>query len=105
MFGFQQNKVFGLDIGSSAVKVVQLSRKDAGFAVNGVGIADITSSAEDSEEGRAINTVKAIRECLRSAGIRTRFAVCGICGPEVAVRYFQFPSLLPEEVAASCWQR
>ena len=98
MFGLQKNRVFGLDIGSSAVKIVQLGRSEAGFVVSGAGIAEIASSAEDSEEGREINIVRAIRNCLRSTGIRTRFAVCGVCGPEVAVRYFTFPSLLPEEI-------
>jgi type IV pilus assembly protein PilM len=34
-------------------------------------------------------------------GIRTRRAVCGISGPEVAVRDFQFPSLSQEEIESA----
>jgi type IV pilus assembly protein PilM len=92
-----QNEVAGLDIGSSVVKLVQLRKDYTGYAVTAVGIANIAWSGDDSNIKR-INTVRAIRECLGLAGIRTKFAVCGISGPEVAVRDFRFPLLPQEEV-------
>ncbi|MHC4889880.1 MAG: pilus assembly protein PilM [Planctomycetota bacterium] len=45
-----------------------------------------------------MNTARAIRECLRSAGIQTQPAVCSVCGPEVAVRHFKFPPLPTKEI-------
>jgi len=97
----------GLDIGSSAVKVVRL-RKDedgAGYTVTAAGIAEIalvTSSCETEdgieEDHRRTITIKAIRECLASTEVRARIAVCGLSGPEVAVRGFQFPLLSTSEI-------
>lgn len=97
MFNLTKAEVVGLDIGSSAVKVVQLHKDDAGYTASAVGIVDIPTS-EDSEDNREINTIAAIRECFESAGNNTEFAVCGVSGQEVAVRDFQFPLLSNEEV-------
>lgn len=93
----RQNEVVGLDIGSSTVKLVQLRKDEAGYAVTAAGIANVAPYGEDNNL-RRINTVRAIRECVRITGVKTRYAVCGISGPEVAVRDFRFPSLPAEEV-------
>ncbi len=92
-----QNEVAGLDIGSSTVRLIQLRKDNVGYAVTAAGIAGIAPSGEDSNL-RRINTVRAIRECLGITGVRTKFAVCGVSGPEVAVRDFRFPSLPAEEI-------
>ena len=97
---FRKYEVLGLDIGSSAVKVVALRKEDGRYAVAGAGVADIPTS-EDDYGNQHMNTIEAIRECLRSAGVKRKLAVCGVCGPEVAVRDFEFPSLSAEEIAGA----
>jgi type IV pilus assembly protein PilM len=87
-----------LDIGSSSVNAVQLSQKGKKWVIKAAGRATIEPSQE--EDGQA-NTVSAISQCLESMGIRTRKAVCGISGPEVAVRDFQFPALSREEIESA----
>ncbi|GAG14958.1 unnamed protein product, partial [marine sediment metagenome] len=107
----QDEIVFGLDIGSSAVKLIQMHKDNTGYAVTAAGVAEIAAgvaeiaagiaeiaAGEGSEDNSKINTVKAISECLRSTETQTQLAVCGVSGPEVAVRYFSFPSLPPEEI-------
>jgi type IV pilus assembly protein PilM len=96
-FKLQCNEVFGLDIGSSSVKIVQLQKYNGSYAVTAAGIAEIGVS-EDSDDAQEINTTRAVRKCLKSAGTSTRLVVCGVSGPEVAVRYFTFPTLPPEEI-------
>ena len=107
MFNLSKAEVLGLDIGSSSVKAVRLRKDDAGYTVTAAGIADIAptdsfyevnSGAEDNNNHRKINTVRAIRECLESTGSGTKLAVCGLSGQEVAVRDFEFPSLRAEEI-------
>jgi type IV pilus assembly protein PilM len=98
LLNLKETRVLGLDIGSSTVKVVRLRRNGDGFAVTAAGIVDIAGEEESDENRKEINTVSAVSECLQSAGIQTALAVCSVCGPEVAVRYFKFPSLLPEEI-------
>jgi len=92
----QDEAIFGLDIGSSAVKLIQMHKDNAGYAVTAAGVAEI-AAGEGSEDNSKINTVKAISECFWSTKPQTQLAVCGVSGPEVAVRYFSFPSLLPPE--------
>lgn len=92
MFGFRRSRVFGLDIGSSSVKTVELRKNDGSYAVTAAGIVDIPLSG-DNEIDREPDTVGAIRECIQRSGIQAKLAVCGVCGPEIAVRDFRFPSL------------
>jgi len=102
-----QDDVLGLDIGSSVVRVVQLRRDEAGYAVTAAGIVDIENEPEknpqsgQNEKLKEINAIRAIRNCLESTQVKTKLAVCGVAGPEVAVRDFKFPSLPPEEIAGA----
>lgn len=96
-FKFEHKEVLGLDIGSSEVKLIELRNNGAGYTVTAAGIAAI-AAGEDNNNRREANTISAVRRCLDSAATETRMAVCGVSGPEVAVRDFKFPSLLPAEI-------
>ena len=92
--------VVGLDIGLSSIKAVRLRKDSEGFVVTGCGVAEVPANGDNGgnrREGLA-NTIRTIRECLHTSGIRAKFAVCGVSGPEVAVRDFEFPAIPPEEV-------
>jgi type IV pilus assembly protein PilM len=95
----KKTDVLGLDIGSCAVKMVALHRSDTGYTTTAVGITEIAASEDDNH--RRTNTVQAVRKCLELAGIKTKLAVCGVSGPEVAMRDFQLAPLLPEEITAA----
>jgi len=75
MLDFTKTEVLGLDIGSSAVKVVCLRKDDTGYAVTAAGIAEIAASEEDNNHR---NTINAIRECFASTRGKTKLAVCGL---------------------------
>ncbi len=105
ILNFTKTEVLGLDIGSSAVKVVRLRKDDAGYAVITAGIAEIAPAASfreanggGEENNNHLNIIKATRECFESVGSKTKLAVCGLSGPEVAVRDFEFPSLSTSEI-------
>ncbi len=93
--------VFGLDVGSSSVKAVQVRREGDTFKVVAAGKVDIGASEEEGVAAENIRTVKAIHESCDQAGIKNRYAVCSVCGPEVAVRYFKFPDLSADELASA----
>jgi len=95
-----KDTILGLDIGSSAVKVVALQKGDAGYSVIAVGKCEIAASQNDYDQHR-INIVKAIRECYEQVRIKTKMAVCGVSGPEVAVRDFEFAPLSAEDIEAA----
>ena len=89
--------VFGLDVGSSYVKAVQLRQDAQGYSVITAGWTQIAQD-EEEEQASIENVVKAIRKCIKTAQIKTKYAVCGISGPNVALRRFRFPSVGVEEV-------
>jgi type IV pilus assembly protein PilM len=93
----QKPQVFGLDIGSSAIKIVQLHKNNGDYVVTAAGIAYVDKETEGNGSKES-HISKAIRNCLHSAKVQTKLAVCGVCGAETVIRPFMFPMLLPEEV-------
>ena len=92
--------VLGLDIGSAAVKMVALDRTDAGYVPSAAGLAEIAVNVDDQSSPQA-DTIRAIRECCEGTRSKSRLAVCGVSGAEVAVRDFEFPPLSDEEIEAA----
>lgn len=100
ILSFGKNEILGLDIGTSAVKMVALRKNGDGYSTTAASISEIAAS-EDGEVTKRTNIIKAIRKCFELANVKTRWAVCGVSGPEVAVRDFMFPSLSTDEIAAA----
>ncbi len=98
-FGLERETkaVLGLDIGSSVVKLIRLRKDGADYTVTAAGIAAIAPGEDDANQ-RKLNVIRAVRQCLDFTGVKGTRVVCGLCGPEVAVRDFKFPSLPAEEV-------
>ncbi len=77
--------------------MVQVRKDSDGYVIVKAGTVDIAPWGNDPQR-RRIHTVRAIAEGLARYGIRNKFAVCGLRGPEVVVRDFEFPALSPEEI-------
>ncbi len=90
--------VIGLDIGSHSVKTVHLTKSRNSWEVRSAAIVDISPEGTNNPGRREANTVRAIQNCLRIIQTKTKLAVCSVGGPEVAIRNFDFPMLLPEEM-------
>lgn len=97
MFGLGRHEIIGVDIGSFSIKIVQLRRTSSGWIVTSAGAVDISEKGVDSPARRESNCVRALANCIRISGSGSRLAVCGVGGPEVAVRNFEFPAVPPEE--------
>jgi type IV pilus assembly protein PilM len=96
MFGLGRKEVMGVDIGSYAVKIVQLRKASNNWLVTAAGIVDISEKGLDNPGRKETNSARAIHNCMRLTGIRTKLAVCGVGGAEVVVRNFEFP-IIPQE--------
>ena len=97
LLNIKQSEVLGLDIGSSTVKLIQMRKDNGNYKVAAAGMAEIANGTEDKSQIET-NITKAIHKCFQSVSVKTNLAVCSVCGPEVAVRYFKFPSLQTEEI-------
>ena len=96
MFGLGRQELMGVDIGSFAVKIVQLRKASNHWVVTAAGIVDISQKGLDNPGRKETNSARAVHNCMRLSGIKTKLAVCGVGGAEVAVRNFEFP-VIPEE--------
>jgi type IV pilus assembly protein PilM len=99
-FHIKKDTVLGLDIGSSAVKMVVVNESKAGYAVTDAAIVRTVADGLSVADRRA-SVVNTIRECFGRLHTRTKYAVCGVSGQEVAVRDFEFPPLQPDEIASA----
>jgi type IV pilus assembly protein PilM len=102
MFDAVNRPVVGIDVGSSAVKMVSFRTNGDGFRVNAAAMSTIESSDNGKiPSKRAIIT--AINQCLESsqgAISRSSHFVFGLSGPKkVKVSSFNFTSLTLEEVS------
>jgi len=92
-----QSQVAGLDVGSSSVRMVQLEKGQDGYTVIAADIVEIRRDNKDKASVEA-DVVNAIRQCMKTSKVRTRKVVCGLSGPEVAVRPFSLPQLGSNEL-------
>ncbi len=77
--------------------MIQLRRRNNKYTVVGAAVKDIAPADGDPDRQR-INTIQAISSCLDDLGRSGKLAVCGLRGPDVVVRGFEFPALPPEEI-------
>ena len=89
---------FGLDIGSSAVKVVQI-RNGNGHRLTALGMVplDPDTISEGAIKQPAV-IAAAIREAVMMAGVRSRDAVIGVSGRELIIKKVQIPEVPAKEL-------
>src|ERR1700674_3933164 len=98
-FARKPRETFGLDVGTSAVKVVQLREGPGGFTLTALGSVPLRPSAIAEgtiKEPGAV--VEAIREAVPSAGIKLREATIGIAGRELIMKKVQLPEVPAKEL-------
>src|SRR5512144_496432 len=91
---------FGLDIGTSSVKVVELAEGKAGYGLKSFGMVELPRDAitEGSIKQPAVVT-DAIRECVQRAGITSPAAAISVSGRDSIVKRVPLPKVTPKELA------
>jgi len=91
---------FGLDIGSSSVKVVELAPSRTGQALKSFAMVDLPRDAisEGSIRQPAVVT-DAIRECVQRAGVGSQSAVISVSGRDSIVKRVPLPKVSAKELA------
>jgi len=101
---FSRSKgVVGLDIGSSAVKLVELSeRKQGQFHLQRVGIESLSSEAiVDGSIMDSSLVVDAINSLAEQTGTKNNNFATSVSGHSVIIKKIQVPPLPPDELAES----
>ena len=93
-------EVFGLDIGSSSIKAVQLHEVDGGHTLTALGVVNLPPDViADGTIKDAGAVSSAIREAVERAGITSEDAAISICGRELIIKKVQIPAVPAKELA------
>ena len=92
--------IFGLDIGSSAVKVVQLTETEGVRSLSALGVVPLPLDViSDGAIKDTVTVTGAIKEAVAQAGLATATdAVISICGRELIIKKIQMPAVPPREL-------
>ncbi|MBI3106478.1 MAG: type IV pilus assembly protein PilM [Candidatus Rokubacteria bacterium] len=105
LFGLgKKQATFGLDIGSSSVKVVELAEGRGGLTL--LSFATIALPRDVIGEGTIKDpsvVAEAIKECVEKAGIKTKTAVISVSGREAMTKRVPIPKVSPKELADAIW--
>src|SRR6266542_895709 len=91
---------FGLDIGSSSVKVIELTEGKEGWGLTAFAQVplphDVISEGSIKEPGLVSD---AVRECVQKAGIKATAAVISVSGREAIMKRVPLPKVTAKELA------
>jgi type IV pilus assembly protein PilM len=98
---FGSKSIIGLDIGSSSVKAVEISKKGKSkdFELTHLGVAPLPPEA--IVQGAFLNSgaiVDAIREAVEKAKIKTKHVAAAVSGHSVIVKRVSLPAMTREEL-------
>ncbi len=89
----------GLDVGSSAIKAVQLSRNNGSFRLEALGIAPVPPDVIVEGAIREPAAVaEAIQEAVGKAGVHTKDVAIALSGRELIIKKLQIPKVPPKEL-------
>ena len=91
--GKPKNKI-GLDIGSSSVKILEISRQGASPSIVSIGMKKVTGSARQ-------DLVDAIKSLVEETKPRTTEANISVSGASVSVRFVTMPKMRDEELKSA----
>jgi type IV pilus assembly protein PilM len=99
--GFGSQSIVGLDVGSSSIKAVELSKKSKSknFELTHLGVAQVP--AEAIVQGAFLNSsaiTEAIQEAIENAKIKTANVAAAVCGHSVIVKKVSLPQMTREEL-------
>ena len=100
---FSRNKsVVGLDIGSSSVKLVELSGGKGGWSITGAAHQGLPAEAiVDGAIMDAGTVAEAIRACFDQARIKSDAVCTAVSGHAVIIKRISMPAMSVEELAES----
>jgi len=98
MLGFKN--VVSVDIGSSLIKLVQLSQSSGKIRLEKVGVVDNPiSNFRTADSGRDRNAIaRTIKHSLRKSCIKAIDVVSSLGGSSIIIQYFKFPPLSGKEL-------
>ncbi len=96
------NRVVGIDIGSYAVKVVEIEGDKSTQRITALAQAVLPDGASQlGEVANADAVAQTLRTVLKKAGVVSKVAVVGVSGTRVVIRTSQLPAMASNELDAA----
>ncbi|MBA7693421.1 hypothetical protein ES703_102003 [subsurface metagenome] len=95
--------VVSVDIGSSLIKLVQLSQSSGKIRLERLGVVDnpVSNFRTDGYRVDKNAMARAIRYSLRKSRIKTKDAVSSLGGSSIIIQYFKFPPFSGKELESA----
>ncbi|MGE3261225.1 MAG: type IV pilus assembly protein PilM [Bacteriovoracia bacterium] len=99
LFGLGSKPIFAIDIGSSAIKLVEAEKKRTGWVVR--SFSSIALPEDTIVDGEIVNhaaVVEAIKSLVKEAGVRTDLVATSVAGSSVIIKHIAIPKTNPREL-------
>ncbi len=98
----KKSKIIGIDIGSSSIKVIQLSDNNGGYTLSRFGMAPLAPEMiVDGTIMDSVRCVETLQNLLKDQSISTKDAVISLSGHSVIVKRVSLPQMTEDELAES----
>ncbi len=97
MIASESKKLIGLDLGTSSVKLVELTQAAGGFELERLALVPLGHGEQETTVARAISMI------LESETVQNRRVATSVSGSHVAVRVLRFPHLSKAEIEGAVW--
>lgn len=93
---------FGLDVGSSGVRLVHLEKRPTGHALTALAMVDLPLDAINEGSIKDLPAVvDAIKEVVAKSGVKIREAAIGVSGHSIIMKRISLPKASPKELAGA----
>ena len=99
MFGFGAKPIVGLDIGSSAIKLVEVDKTRSGWVVR--SFSSVTLPEDTIVDGEIVNqaaVVESIKSLLKETSVRSKLVCTSVAGASVIIKHISIAKTNPKEL-------
>lgn len=99
LFGLGAKPIIGLDIGSSAIKLVEAEKKRSGWVVK--SFTSVTLPEDTIIDGEIVNhaaVVEAIKNVIKESGSASKLVATSVAGSSVIIKHIAIPHTQPKEL-------
>ena len=102
MFFRKKKETIGIDIGSSSIKVIQLTESEGRYTLNKCGLYELAPEIiVDGTVMDSVRCVETIQRLIKEQDISTKDAVISVSGHSVIVKRVTLPQMSEDELAES----
>jgi type IV pilus assembly protein PilM len=98
MFFSSKKSVLGIDIGTTSIKIVQLTHSDGKHFLDTYGIVDVSFDIDERQEENIQKTVSVLKALLQKSGVTTKKMMASLPTSVVFTTVIDFPKMRDDEL-------